>query len=81
MNRSETVIRIEPEQLTHERENVPPIEWTPAKPGKEPGERERDGQQKVQIGDQAPEPRNAPTRATETQRSAGGKLDTTRINR
>ena len=33
MNRSETsetVIRIEPEKLTHERENVPPIEWTPA---------------------------------------------------
>ena len=81
MNRSETVIRIEPEKLTHERENVPPIEWTPAKQGKESGERERDSQQKVQIGDQAPEPQNAPTRATETPRSAGRKLDTTRNNR
>ena len=76
MNRSETVIRIEPEKLTHERENVPPIEWTPAKQGKESGERERDSQQKVQIGDQAPEPQNAPTRATENATKRGPENST-----
>ena len=35
--RSETVIRIEPERLSHRREGVPPIEWTPTNRRHGPG--------------------------------------------
>ena len=40
MKRTDSVIRIEPERLRHERTELPPIRWQPKREGARTGERE-----------------------------------------
>ena len=82
MNRTETVIRIEPKRLGHEREDVPPIEWTPTRHDDEPADRGGPGgRHKVRIGDQAPWPQSGPPPAEGSADKAARTHDATRTKR
>ena len=75
LNRTETVIRIEPARLTHERDELPPIEWTPNRRGGDGGD------ERVRIGDATAEPHSGPAPASGSGESARDRADKTRTKR
>ena len=76
--RTKTVLHINPERLSHQRENLPPIDWTPRRASTSRKNEESSKDHELKIGQHPPEPATGPGRVEGAAEEAARRQANTR---